>query len=257
MKVASLLGLFAVVAGLPAVSAPNQSATVATFTGRCTKVMPKNVVIDPAACSDTVTKLELPDGQTGFTFMLSKLGDSKAALMSFFGTGSTMSSVIKAIECFQSIECTSPPMVVHDLAAVGSCIFAMPSRKTPAKVSCSANTIEGDFAAEFIGNGAAPSHEPDLIIASLLIRRYTRQSPRQHSLAASSQLDSNIRCANCRCQFYCRTTLQTMADADHSASEFIARRRRSSRANFLQFLNGYVDWEISGRHRAPSVVWRF
>ena len=158
MKVASLLGLLAVVAGLPAVSAPNQSATVATFTGRCTKVMPKNVVIDPAACSDTVTKLELPDGQTGFTFMLSKLGDSKAALMSFFGGGS------KSVKRHKG-DTTLPIHRVYftsdggadELAAVGSCVFAMPSRKTLAKVSCSANTTEGDFAAEFISNGAAPA----------------------------------------------------------------------------------------------------
>src|SRR4051812_8536081 len=111
MKVTSLLGFFAIVGSFPAVSALNQSATVATFTGTCTKVIPKNVVIDPAACSDTVTKLELRDGRTGFTFMLNKLGDSNAALMSL-GTDRRMLSVIKAIQPFQSIECTSPPTVV-------------------------------------------------------------------------------------------------------------------------------------------------
>jgi hypothetical protein len=158
MKVASLLGFFAIVGSFPAVSALNQSATVATFTGTCTKVMPKNVVIDPAACSDTVTKLELRDGRTGFTFMLNKLGDSNAALMSFFGHGS------KNVKRHKG-HTTLPIHRVYfttdggadDLAAVGSCIFVRPSRKAPAKVSCSANTNEGDFAAEFIGNGAAPS----------------------------------------------------------------------------------------------------
>jgi hypothetical protein len=69
-------------------------------------------LIDPAACSDTVTKLELRDGQTGFIFMLSKLGDSKAALMSFFGTGSKNVKRHKGRTTFPSIECTLPPTVV-------------------------------------------------------------------------------------------------------------------------------------------------
>ena len=158
MKAALVLGVVTVVAGCPAVSARNQSARVATFPGTCTRVMPKNVVIDPAACSDTVTKLELPDGQTGFTFMLTKQGESKAALMSFFGTVSTHVKRHNGDTTLpiHRVYFTSNDNV-DDLAAVGSCVFVHPPRKAPAKVSCSANTTEGNFAAEFISDGAAPS----------------------------------------------------------------------------------------------------
>jgi hypothetical protein len=146
----SLLLLMAV-AGATEVSARDHT-TLATFAGKCTKVTVMNVQTDPNLCSDKITNIKLGSGQSGYAFLLHPQAEMGPFVMSFLGTkprheahhkGALVLPVHRVYVTFDGR--------TDDLVAVGSCAFSSPNKKAPTRVSCSASTIEGDFAGEFIG----------------------------------------------------------------------------------------------------------
>ena len=138
-------------AGATAASARDHT-TLATFAGRCTKVTVMNVQTDPNLCSDKITNIKLGSGQSGYAFLLHPQAEMGPFVMSFLGTkprhdghhkGALVLPVHRVYVTFDGR--------TDDLVAVGSCAFSSPNKKNPPKVSCSASTIEGDFAGDFIG----------------------------------------------------------------------------------------------------------
>ncbi len=113
-----------------------------------------NVATDPNLCSDKITNIKLGSGQSGYAFLLHPQAELGPFVMSFLGTkprhdghhkGELVLPVHRVYVTFDGR--------TDDLVAVGSCAFSGPNKKNPTKVSCSASTIEGDFAGEFIGAG--------------------------------------------------------------------------------------------------------
>jgi hypothetical protein len=150
-------GFLLVLAATPVASARNAGTAVATLTGTCTKVILMDVVTDPVRCADTLTNYRLPHGRREFAFVVSPQGESKPAVMSFYGATSRQNHHRKgdvAIPVYRVYIAFDGRTV--DLAALGSCVLSDLHKETPNKVSCSANTIGGNFAGEFIGNGIAP-----------------------------------------------------------------------------------------------------
>jgi hypothetical protein len=158
MRTLLLLGFFAIVAAAPSAAARHQSATLATLTGACTRLLIMDTATDPTLCSDNVISFKLRNGQIGFTFIVNRPDESKPVIVSFFGTrprhfhhdqADLSLPIYKVYFTFND--------GTDDLVALGSCAYSDPYRKIPAKVSCSANTIEGNFSGEFISNGVAPN----------------------------------------------------------------------------------------------------
>jgi hypothetical protein len=157
MKTLLSLGFLAVVAATPAAAARDRGTTVATLTGTCTRLTLMDVATDPTLCSDTLLNLKLPSGQLGFTFVV-----GQKAIMSFFGTRRKRIQRHNGDSGFPiyKVYVTSDDGTV-DLIAVGSCVLSHPhDKKAPAKVSCAANTIRGNFAGEFVSNGVIPGNGP-------------------------------------------------------------------------------------------------
>jgi hypothetical protein len=158
MKTLLPLGFLAVVTATPAAAAGDHSTTVATLTGTCTQLMLMDVATDPTLCFDTLVNLRLPSGQLGFTFVVREHGTSNPAIMSFFGSRSKHGNGNNGDSdlAIYRVYVTSNGGTV-DLVALGSCVMSnSPDTKAPAKVSCAANTIRGNFVGEFISDGVAP-----------------------------------------------------------------------------------------------------
>jgi hypothetical protein len=130
--------------------------TVATLTGRCTKVTAMNTSTDPALCSNKVMNMEYPNGRNGFTFVLTAQDGSSAAI-SFSGKGSRQTHQDKdhVTQPIDRVMFTFSGST-DNLKATGACSFANPYKRTPVKISCAANTNKGIFSGEFISNGVSP-----------------------------------------------------------------------------------------------------
>lgn len=153
----SALVFFVVSAGAGAVSSRDHTV-LATFAGKCTKVTVMNVASDPNLCSDKVTNIKLGGGQSGYAFVLHPQGGLGPFVMSFVGKSPRHDSRHKGAQVLpvHRVYVTFDGRT-DDLVAIGSCELSGPPKKTPTKVSCRANTIEGNFAGEFVGAGRSVS----------------------------------------------------------------------------------------------------
>jgi hypothetical protein len=132
---------------------------LATLAGKCTKVTVMNVASDPNLCSDKVTNIRLGNGQSGYAFVLHPQGGLGPFVMSFVGKSPRQDSRRKGAQVLpvHRVYVTFDGRT-DDLVAIGSCeLSGPPKKKTPTKVSCKANTIEGNFAGEFVGAGRSVS----------------------------------------------------------------------------------------------------
>lgn len=130
--------------------------TIATLTGKCTKLTALGKSANPRLCSSRIVNTEHPNGRNGFTFVLN-LSDDLSAVITFSGNG--------ASQVYKNKNNVMQPVDhvlfnfddnIDDLKAVGACSFANPYQKKPAKVSCKAKTSRGLFVGEFISNGESP-----------------------------------------------------------------------------------------------------
>lgn len=153
----SALVFLVAAAGITAVAA-REHTVLATLAGKCTKVTVMNVASDPNLCSDKVTNIKLGSGQSGYAFVLHPQGGLGPFVMSFVGKSPRQDSHHKGAQVLpvHRVYVTFDGRT-DDLVAIGSCELSGPPKKTPTKVSCRANTIEGNFAGEFVGAGRSVS----------------------------------------------------------------------------------------------------
>ena len=139
-----------------------QHNTFETLTGECTKVTLMDVLTDPAVCSDQVTAIRSGSGALGYAFSINSQGNSKPWIISFSGAnlrhesqngGTNTFSVYKI---FLTINGET-----DDLVGLGSCVLSNANGEIPAKLSCSASTIKGSFAGEFVIRHIANDMSPD------------------------------------------------------------------------------------------------
>ena len=122
-----------------------------TLTGECTKVMLMDVLTDPAVCSDQVTAIRSGSGTLGYAFTVDSQGNPKPWIISFSGAklrhesrnGGTNTFSVYRIYVTINGE-------TNDLVGLGSCVLSNANGEVPAKLSCSASTIKGSFAGEFV-----------------------------------------------------------------------------------------------------------
>jgi hypothetical protein len=151
-----LLGSLVVVAAAPAVSAP-PNPTSATLTGKCTNLVVMNVAFDPTLCSGKVISLKRGPNGYGFAFMLDRQDEVGPLVMVFRGTKPKQTHTPRrqgalALPIY-SVQLTFDGST-DQLVATGSCSLSNVG------ASCSANTIKGNFAGEFISNSVAPDTDP-------------------------------------------------------------------------------------------------
>ena len=148
-KVVIAIGFF--VAAETASSDVGSHQTFETLTGECNKVMLMDVLTDPAVCSDQVTAIRSSNGTLGYAFAIDSQGNSKPWIMSFWGAnlrhgnqngGTNTFSVYKIYLTING--------ETNDLVGLGSCVLSNAYGNTPARLQCSASTIKGNFAGEFV-----------------------------------------------------------------------------------------------------------
>jgi hypothetical protein len=149
-KVVIAIGLF-VAAEAASADVGSRQSTFETLTGECTKVMLMDVLTDPAVCSDQVTAIRSSNGTLGYAFAIDSQGNSKPWIISFSGAnlkhynqnaGTNTFSVYKIYLTING--------ETNDLVGLGSCVLSNAYGDMAAKLSCSASTIKGSFAAEFV-----------------------------------------------------------------------------------------------------------
>ncbi len=126
--------------------------TIATLTGKCTKVEAMGVLADPKLCSNKLINNIHPNGRSAFTFML-----KDDVLIYFSGDGSKQihTDEDNATQPIDRVSFTFDGST-DELKAIGFCVFSNPYKHKPAKVICSADTSQGTFSGEFISNGVSP-----------------------------------------------------------------------------------------------------
>ena len=148
-KVVIAIGFF--VAAETASSDVGSHQTFETLTGECNKVMLMDVLTDPAVCSDQVTAIRSSNGTLGYAFTIDSQGNPKPWIISFSGAklrhesrngGTNIFSVYKIYLTING--------ETNDLVGLGSCVLSNAYGDMAAKLSCSASTIKGSFAAEFV-----------------------------------------------------------------------------------------------------------
>jgi hypothetical protein len=149
-KVVIAIGLF-VAAEAASADVGSRQSTFETLTGECTKVILMDVLTDPAVCSDQVTAIRSSNGTLGYAFAIDSQGNSKPWIISFSGAnlkhynqnaGTNTFSVYKIYLTING--------ETNDLVGLGSCVLSNAYGDMAAKLSCSASTIKGSFAAEFV-----------------------------------------------------------------------------------------------------------
>ena len=145
------LGLLAA----PALANPPNQPTLMALKGHCTSIVLLGQVLKPEFCNQKLVNMTLPNGREGFLFTLQ--GPGKPALtIGFFGDGQReihkdRDHVVLPIDSMDvSFE------GLHHHVAAGSCQFANPTQGVPVAVSCTAESAEGKFVAEFMSDGSAP-----------------------------------------------------------------------------------------------------
>ena len=140
----------------------SRQSTLETLTGECTKVMLMDVLTDPAVCSDQVTAIRSNNGTLGYAFTINSQGNSKPWIISFSGAnlrhesqngGTNTFSVYKVYLTING--------ETNDLVGLGSCVLSNAYGDIPAKLSCSASTIKGSFAGEFVIRHIASDTSPN------------------------------------------------------------------------------------------------
>jgi hypothetical protein len=129
----------------------NGHSTFETLTGECTKVMLMDVLTDPAVCPDQVTAIRSSSGALGNAITIASQSNPKPWIISFSGAklrhenrkGDTNTFSVYRIHLTINGE-------TNDLVGLGSCVLANANGDTPARLSCSASTIKGNFAGEFV-----------------------------------------------------------------------------------------------------------
>jgi hypothetical protein len=160
-KVVIAIGFF-VAAETASAAVGRRQSTFETLTGECTKVMLMDVWADPAVCSDQVTAIRSSNGTLGYAFAIDSQGNSKPWIISFSGSnlrhesqnGGTTSLSVYRIYLTISGE-------TNDLVGLGSCVLSNAYGDIPAKLSCSASTIKGSFAGEFVIRHIASEMSPN------------------------------------------------------------------------------------------------
>ena len=134
-----------------------------TLTGECTKVMLMDVLTDPAVCSDQVCAIRSRQRNIGYAFTVDSQGNPKPWIISFSGRQTEARKLVMVgNSLFTYTRFISPSMVRHtlSLASVRAC-SPMPMENTPIAPTCSASTIKGSFAGEFvirhIGSDTSPN----------------------------------------------------------------------------------------------------
>jgi hypothetical protein len=185
----SALVFLVAAAGITAVAA-REHTVLATLAGKCTKVTVMNVASDPNLCSDKVTNIKLGSGQSGYAFVLHPQGGLGPFVMSFVGKSPRQDSHHKGAQVLpvHRVYVTFDGRT-DDLVAIGSCeTSGPPKKKTPTKVSCTANTIEGNFAGEFVGAGRYVSPS-----TTLTDRQFGRRVITHIFVCGQSQVDAEGR----------------------------------------------------------------
>ena len=149
-QVVIAIGFF-VAAETASADVASQQSKFDTLTGECTKVMLMDVLADPAVCADQVTAIRSGKGTFGYAFTIDSQGNPEPWVMSFSGAnlrhesqngGSNTFSVYKVYLTING--------ETNDLVGLGSCVLSNAYRDIPAKLVCSASTIKGSFAGEFV-----------------------------------------------------------------------------------------------------------
>jgi hypothetical protein len=160
-KVVIAIGFF-VAAETASADAGSRQNTFATLTGECTKVMLMDVLTDPAVCSDRVTAIRSGSGTLGYAFTIDSQGNPKPWIISFSGGNLRHESrngganTFSVYNIFLTINGET-----NDLVGLGSCVLSNANGEIPARLSCSASTIKGSFAGEFVIRHIASDTSPD------------------------------------------------------------------------------------------------
>ena len=159
-KVVIAIGL--VVAAETASADVGSHQTFETLTGECTKVMLMDVLTDPAVCSDQVTAIRSSNGTLGYAFAIDSQGNSKPWIISFSGANLRHESQNGGTNTFSVYKIyLTINGETNDLVGLGSCVLSNANGDIPAKLSCSASTIKGSFAGEFVIRHIANDLSPD------------------------------------------------------------------------------------------------
>jgi hypothetical protein len=142
---------FFVAAQMASADVGSHHSTFETLAGECTKVILMDVLTDPAVCSDQVTAIRSGSGTLGYAFTIDSQGNPEPWIISFSGAnlrhesrndGTNTFSVYKVYLTING--------ETNDLVGLGSCVLSNAYGEIPAKLSCSASTIKGSFAGEFV-----------------------------------------------------------------------------------------------------------
>jgi len=133
---------------------------IASLRGRCIRVVAAGKDL-PAQCAPDPGNVVLlntnyPDGRSGFYVI------TDGMVLTFSGMGSQQvktgpDSVVQPVDLILLAEL---PLVGSNqpkqLRATGTCSFENPTKGTPTKIECSAQTEEGTFLLEFLHDGSPP-----------------------------------------------------------------------------------------------------
>jgi hypothetical protein len=149
-KVVIAIGFF--VAAEPAsADVGRRQSTFETLIGECTKVMLMDVLTDPAVCSDQITAIRSGSGTLGYAFAIDSQGNPKPWIISFSGAKLRHESRNGGTDTFSVYRIyVTINGETNDLVGLGSCVLSNANGGVPAKLSCSASTIKGSFAGEFV-----------------------------------------------------------------------------------------------------------
>jgi len=141
-----------------------------------------NVEADPNLCANKVTNIKLGSGASGYAFLLRPQAGHGPIVMSFLGTAPKHArhhrgaTVLPVHRLYVTIDGKT-----DDLVALGSCAFSSANKKTPTKVSCSANTVEGKFSGVFV------TATPDLSPLPMVSDHRAGQPAVQHVIACGQR----------------------------------------------------------------------
>ena len=153
---------FFVAAETASADAGSHQSTFETLTGECTKVMLMDVWADPAVCSDQVTAIRSGNGTLGYAFTIDSQGNSKPWIISFSGANLRHESQNGGTNTFSVYKIyLTINGETNDLVGLGSCVLSNAYGDIPAKLSCSASTIKGSFAGEFVVRHIASDTSPN------------------------------------------------------------------------------------------------
>src|SRR6185312_7837181 len=86
MNIGLPIGLGLVI-GLAPVAVADNLTTMFSLAGKCLAVTAMDAVTDPSLCINKLVSIETTNGRLGFAFTLTRKGDSKPVVISFFGDG--------------------------------------------------------------------------------------------------------------------------------------------------------------------------